>query len=166
MTTLGSTRLSLIALWGNIIPPLINNSSCTTTSSPRTVVFSMRTLKNQEKHIDNSIQAIRKFTHCPIQLRQPIIQLEIHEWLLMIESASIVQFFKQTPSWIWTRGPMTTFGPIRHRSPIFAVGSYTKLQLNFSPPKRKQTHRNIRTSKTLPTILLSRDNRSGFECWM
>ena len=56
--------------------------------------------------------------------RQPMIQLAIHEWLLIVESARIVQFFKQTPFWIVTRGPMTTFGPMRHRSPIFAVGSY------------------------------------------
>lgn len=136
----------------------MNNSSWTDTSRPSTVVFSIRTyVFFQNQSFEYSCWSL---THCPTVQRQPMMELAIHEWLLINESANTVQFFKHTPSWIITRGPITTFGPIRHRSPILAVGSYWKDQSFFARSSKKYSL----TNKTLPTVPFSRDNRSGLEC--
>lgn len=102
--TCGSGTDAAMDLCGRTCPPLMYISSFTITSSPSTVLFSIR-------------------THCPTTLRHPTMQPSSQECDRTVAPLSSVLRFTHTPSSITTPGPTVTFGPIRQPCPILAVGS-------------------------------------------
>lgn len=104
MMICGSGTDAPMDLCGRTWPPLMYISSFTITSSPSTVVFSMR-------------------THCPTTLLHPMMQPSSQECERTVAPRSSVLRFTHTPSSITTPGPTVTFGPMRQPCPILAVGS-------------------------------------------
>lgn len=121
----GSGTFVVIALCGNTLAPFKYNSSFTTTSSPITQVFSIRThspiehyktskafINSQKLHLNSFITILHLFLakHQKVTFL-PTILLLIQEWVRTVLSDKIVQWRKQTPFSIFTRGPITTLGP-------------------------------------------------------
>lgn len=129
----GSGTFVVIALCGNTLAPFKYSSSFTTTSSPITQVFSIRTHSPIEHYktikafitlrgymLDSFIEIL--LIHLFLIKHQritflPTILLLIQEWVRTMLSDKMVQWRKQTPFSIFTRGPITTLGPKQRTEP-------------------------------------------------
>lgn len=120
--------LSVTPLCGNILAPLINNSSITWTSSPRTEMLSTR-------------------VHLPTVDFQPMMDLLIHELHSTITPPNKAEFWSRTPSSITQLGPIETLGPIKQSFPIFAVGSFVFENKTCWVKKRKCRKKNSRSKQ-------------------
>lgn len=152
----GSGTDTVIFLWGRTCPPLMYVSSFTMTSSPRTVVPSIR-------------------THFPTEHLHPTMQLSSHEFDLMTASVKIVDLFTHTPSSMTTPGPMVTFGPIWQLGPILAVGSTRTLPTTpgplyswsefFERKSFRYRHMPVRKSLGWPTSIQKPCSSKAYSWW-